>query len=180
MSFEAKSVNYCFRTLSLSHIRVASLGKWLSKVEATHSLTPFTHPTIIGHYRTLPVLTWGKNAEFDYKPENKYYPRFPMGSFGHIVSRYISDYINTNFDALMEYQGEDTSLGIWMDQSPMKTSVKWLGCDVCVHSGQCEDKNKLLIGHHIKIKRMRECYEKDDEVEIEKLGVMEPRGRYRG
>ena len=80
----------------------------------------------------------------------------------------------------MEYQGEDTSLGIWMDQSPMKTSVKWLGCDVCVHSGQCEDKNKLLIGHHIKIKRMRECYEKDDEVEIEKLGVMEPRGRYRG
>ena len=168
---------FSFYSHSILYIRVSSLGKWLSKVENSHELNPYETPVVMGHYRNLPVITWGKNAEFDYKKSR--YPRFPMGSFGHIVSRKVSEFINYNFDDLFEYQGEDTSLGIWIDESEesFKSSVKWLGCDVCVHSGHCEDKNKLLIGHHIRPAKMKVCFEKADEVEIDNLGIMMPRNR---
>jgi hypothetical protein len=35
------------------------------------------------------------------------------------------EYVVENIGKLHEYQGEDTSLGIWLDQSPIKQNVVW-------------------------------------------------------
>merc|ERR1712224_315455 len=59
----------------------------------------------------------GKWGEVNYKP--KKYPRFPLGSVGHVVSRGIAQFVVDRSDTLFNYQGEDVSIGIWLDESPI-------------------------------------------------------------
>jgi hypothetical protein len=51
---------------------------------------------------TVGVTRTGKWAELDYKPGD--YPMFPLGSFGHIVSRPIAEYIAGQNLVLHDYQ----------------------------------------------------------------------------
>lgn len=53
----------------------------------------------------------GKWAEYEYTSAS--YPPFACGS-GYVLSRDIIEWISSNKDSLKIYQGEDTSLGIWL------------------------------------------------------------------
>lgn len=57
------------------------------------------------------VEKFGKWAETNYRAQE--YPAFACGS-GNVVSKDISDWIAINSKYLWNYQGEDTSMGIWL------------------------------------------------------------------
>ena len=62
--------------------------------------------------RDFAVLRAGKWAETDYHRDT--YPPFPLGSAGYMVSRKIVNIISNL--ALPNYQVEDVSLGVWLDE----------------------------------------------------------------
>ena len=83
--------------------------------------------TVVGHIsRQGTVLRHGKWAEYQYRAdeEDAVYPPFALGSYGHAVSRDIAAAV-VDMDGL-NYQGEDVSLGIWLDQSSFRNKVKWI------------------------------------------------------
>jgi hypothetical protein len=114
-------------------------------------------PFVVG--RIMPksrVMRKGKWAEFDF--DHKFYPRFPLGSCGHAVSRPAVEYVVANKDSLFEYQGEDTSLGIWLDKAGFE--VKWLTTPVFDNSRRCLSNKYYVIGHGIGPEQMRKCHTK--------------------
>lgn len=75
-------------------------------------------PTVLGHiqgnafaHRRDSKSKWAEVVEY---PSGGLYPKFPIGSAGHVVSRPVAEYVSKYQDALFEYQGEDVSLGIWL------------------------------------------------------------------
>lgn len=66
------------------------------------------------------------------------------------------------------YQGEDTSLGIWLSESSLQ--VTWMSSPYFQNHGRCEENDWLVIGHNISPEHMRQCYDKLDEWEDEDLG----------
>jgi len=136
------------------YVRIESLQKYLLKQEKS------TVPTIFSSVADgWGVLREGKWAENNYK--KKTYPKFPIGSAGHIVNRIIGAYISNNTDSLFNYQGEDVSLGIWMDESPFSQAVKWINLKYMTNSGNCFDKQKFVIGHNVNENQKKKCYEQD-------------------
>ena len=132
--------------------RVPQLESHLSKFDASV-------PTVIGGIVAGGgVHRTGKWAENNYKP--KHYPKFPIGSHGHIVSRPVAQYIADRAKDLFDYQGEDVSVGIWLDESPHKGRVKWVAPpeSKTANSGNCADTSKFLIGHDISESKMRRCF----------------------
>ena len=65
---------------------------------------------------------------------------------GHIVSRPVAEYIVEHQDELYNYQGEDVSLGIWMDESPLHASMQWITSKHVANKGDCMDPNHWMIG----------------------------------
>lgn len=138
-------------------------AKWFVKVDDDTFVRPaplssyllaFTKQyTFIAHsfWRNSGVGRTGKWAELKYKPSK--YPPFPGGA-GHAVSRDIAEYVALH--SLIHYQGEDTSMGIWMSEAPftatLQSSAKFEG-----HNGNCFDKTKFVIGHDISPEKMRKC-----------------------
>ena len=64
---------------------------------------------------------------------------------------------------LFEYQGEDTSLGIWLDESPLKGKVKFVTSNrfsgsLMTWEGKCEDPEFYSIGHNISPEKMSKCF----------------------
>ncbi|GMI50592.1 hypothetical protein TeGR_g1022, partial [Tetraparma gracilis] len=65
---------------------------------------------------------------------------------------------------LFEYQGEDTSLGIWLDESPLNGTVKFVTSNRFVVGSegqgypQCEDSEFFSIGHNISPEKMSKCF----------------------
>lgn len=142
-------------------------------------------PTVVGKILWWgdPVRRQGKNAEHDYKERR--YPNFPLGSYGHAVSRPIAEYVAMHKDVLFEYQGEDTSLGIWLNESSLnplwakagdyyeihrwrwKRELEKRGFDFqwtempirLSRDGNCTDKSLYVIGHDISPDRMRQCFD---------------------
>eukprot|EP00284_Hemiselmis_tepida_P017536 CAMPEP_0174923918 /NCGR_PEP_ID=MMETSP1355-20121228/6900_1 /TAXON_ID=464990 /ORGANISM="Hemiselmis tepida, Strain CCMP443" /LENGTH=3102 /DNA_ID=CAMNT_0016169659 /DNA_START=138 /DNA_END=9443 /DNA_ORIENTATION=+ len=76
--------------------------------------------------KQYPVHRDGKWAELDFMRgvEDAVYPPFPKGSHGHVVSRDVAAAV-TELDGF-EYQGEDTSLGIWIDESYPQGQITWI------------------------------------------------------
>ena len=72
----------------------------------------------------------GKWAEHEYKHNasraSARYPSFPAGTCGHAVNRRVAAYVASRGAALHMYQGEDVSLGIWLEESPLKRNMRWL------------------------------------------------------
>lgn len=136
-------------------VRVDSVARYLQQ------LTP-SNPTIVGRIVVgAPVWKTGKWADPHYKPAK--YPPWPMGSCGYAVSRPIAEYVSLEKDNLYEYQGEDTSLGIWLNESAIKENITWHNSRAFVNEGKCEDPNALVIGHLIDPPKMRKCYDVLDE-----------------
>jgi hypothetical protein len=141
-----------------SFARVGSVEHWLKK--RPH---PPKYEIIAGGFSKGPVSRRGKWAEMKYKPDK--YPPWPSGA-GHIVSRPVIEYMHQNADTWVSYQGEDTSLGIWMENVRPQMNVQRTNSEHFItHSGDCHNKNKFVIGHSISLQKMRECYNTMDEYE---------------
>jgi len=97
-------------------VDVENLEKYVRKYN-------FEIPMVIGdivyHSR---VAREGKWAEADYP--NLYYPYWPKGSAGHVLSRPAVEYLTKNSESLHRYQGEDTNIGIWFDEARKSGRLK--------------------------------------------------------
>jgi hypothetical protein len=118
-----------------SIVRVDALSSYLVKSYNSDEYVVMGHAVV-----SKRVKRSGKNAENDYKPST--YPKFPLGSVGHVVSKGVASYITENSDKLFNYQGEDTSIGIWLDESPLKFQVKWVTCKNDFYAA-------LLLGYRV-------------------------------
>ena len=116
-------------------------------------------PIVMGHIG-IDALAHraGKWAEYQYIPRK--YPYFPLGSCGHVVSRPVAAYLASQPN-LVYYQGEDTSVGIWLNESPL--DVWWMMSPFFKNSGRCTKDDYLVIGHQLKPKHMIRCFAKGDE-----------------
>ena len=143
-----------------SVVRVDTLGHYLT---TTYNATV---PSVIGYI----AKGWGvpkhwKNAELTYSKSK--YPNFPLGSVGHAVSRPVAEYVAEYKDTLFNYQGEDVSIGIWLDESPLKEKVVWITSRNFSNNGNCKDANYVMIGHNINAVKMKACNQHLDEVKHE-------------
>ena len=113
--------------------------------------------TSVGHIRRgSGVPRGGKWADW-FKPN--VYPPFANGAQGHVVSRSAAQAV-VDHDGV-EYQGEDVSLGIWLDEIGKKTGkhveyTHWP--QHFVAHGNCNDRSKVLIGHNIAVAQMKACF----------------------
>lgn len=92
----------------------------------------------------------GKWKETNWEGE---YPKFPSGA-GHVINRNLAEWIvNTS---LPFYQGEDTSLGIWLVQAPF--DARLMDDNRFSTDGKCSNRRRYVIGHNIKRSKMTWCY----------------------
>ena len=140
-------------------VRIGTLQRALLDLY-NHEL-PIVIGKIVSHSS---VSRKGKWAEFLY--EKDFYPYWPQGSRGHVVSRPVASYIAYHRN-LTYYQGEDTSIGIWLDESPL--DVWWIYSPYFQNHGQCQEEEWLVIGHKLGPDDIRSCYAFLDEWEQTQL-----------
>lgn len=100
------------------------------------------------------VKKQGKWAETKYQKET--YPLWPQGSCGHVVSRAVAEYI-AGMENVVYYQGEDTSIGIWLDEAP-NLPVTFVRSLYFQNHGRCNKTQWLVLGHKISPDSMQSCY----------------------
>ena len=111
-------------------------------------------PVVFGMIaRDFAVLRAGKWAETDYHRDT--YPPFPLGSAGYMVSRKIVNIISNL--ALPNYQGEDVSLGVWLDETVGQDELLWVSSSNFADHGNCWDERAAVIGHGFSGEDMLEC-----------------------
>jgi len=153
---ENTEAKYVLKMDDDSFARVDSVQHWLM-----NRVNPPKYEIIAGKFNTGHPVRHGKWAETKYKPNE--YPPWPSGS-GHIVSRPVIKYMHDNIDTWVSYQGEDTSMGIWMENVRPQMNVHRTSSEHFItHSGDCHNTNKFVIGHSISPQKMRECYTTMDE-----------------
>ena len=119
---------------------------------------PINSPIIIGKVRYgAPVMRKGKWGESKEKFAPDKYPPFPIGSAGHVINRKYAQYISDNKDTLVNYQGEDVAVGIWMDNSPLKKEALIKLSGNFENNGQCQNKKYFIVGHQINTSKMKMC-----------------------
>ena len=143
-------------------LRFNKMTEYLLNRENHKGDDPINEMIVIGQIRCgSGVMRGGKWAELDYKKgiKNAKYPCFPIGSAGHILSRKAAEYIVDNFDSLHNYQGEDVSIGIWMDRAinEDKLKVKFVKEPLMTNSGVCKDGKQLVVGHNLNAAKMKSC-----------------------
>ena len=83
------------------------------------------------------------------------YPKFPSGA-GHVVNRNLAAWVASHGDSLVEYQGEDTSVGIWLEQADF--TAKFQKNKIFTsHGGDCFNPAKHVVGHNIPAAKMVRC-----------------------
>jgi hypothetical protein len=147
--------NWIMKTDDDTVVRVETLEDYLEKTYNAKD-----NVIIGGIKRGWGVPRSGKWKELTYKPSK--YPAFPLGSIGHVVSRPVAQYIIEHKKTLFEYQGEDISIGIWMNESPL--DVIWVTSKHFTNHGKCSDTSKWVIGHNISPNNMKQCYDHKDEI----------------
>jgi hypothetical protein len=104
--------------------------------------------------------TGGKWKELPQFPHGAIYPPFPLGSYGHVVTRPIVDYVVKYQEALFDYQGEDASLGIWLDH-PLAPNTTFLNNKRMSNGGDCRKAQLYVVGHDITPVKMGVCHKID-------------------
>ena len=99
----------------------------------------------------------GKWKELRWKRK---YPKFPLGA-GHVVNRNVAAWVVAHGDSLIEYQGEDTSIGIWLDQAEFTARFERNNIFTS-HSGNCFDPRKHVVGHNIPSTKMLQCWKRTE------------------
>jgi hypothetical protein len=134
-------------------------------------------PMLIGRLiMESPVNRDGKWAEQEYP--YIYYPYWPQGSAGHIMSRPTVEYIVENSPKLHRYQGEDVSIGIWLDEAKQQQGGKLRNLQY-IHvphmmqtqgyKEHCQDDTLLIIGHDMKPQALEECMKWNNNEELPKV-----------
>lgn len=143
-------------------------AKWIAKTDDDMFVKPDELEKLVKNYnpdenliigkiaKGWGVARGGKWAEKVYPKSN--YPDFPVGSAGHIISRPVAEYIVRNIDKLHDYQGEDTSMGIWMEENK-EFKVKFVNDAHLSNLGKCDLEGKFIVGHNINPAKMKQCYE---------------------
>ena len=150
--------------------------KWIAKADDdmfvhVQNLALYVHkynhevPLVLGEIiENAPVAKEGKWAEFDY-PES-HYPYWPRGSAGHILSRATLKYFIENSESLHRYQGEDTSIGIWLDEARKNgflDDVTYIHAPkVFISKGpfSCKtEQNFVMVGHELTPANQLGCQE---------------------
>lgn len=107
--------------------------------------------------RNLGVPRGGKYADPEYYKSK--YPPFANGAEGHAVTRGVAHAV-VSYNGF-EYQGEDVSLGIWLDE--MNIPVQWVNVYpkhfTLTETGDCTDSNASIIGHKLRPSDMRRCFD---------------------
>ena len=166
---EHTTAKWFVKTDDDSVVRIDTLGSYLKK---TYNSDGYV---VVGRVADgWGVPRSGKWAENNYRPSK--YPKFPLGSVGHVVSKGVATYIVDNSDKLFNYQGEDVSIGIWLDESPLKSKVKWVTSKHMTNHGNCKDNSMWVMGHNIKPATMKACFAHKDEIK----SVLEPQKIYAG
>lgn len=120
-------------------------------------------PTVIGEIVVdAPVHKEGKWADRDYPRFT--YPNWAKGSAGHVLSRATVDYLTRHSESLHRYQGEDTNIGIWLDEATQDKSLEDVtfidardrfisyGYQACL-----KPSNAIMIGHELKPDDQERC-----------------------
>ena len=142
-----------------SVVRIDTLGSYLH-----NTYNPGEYVVVGRVAKGWGVHRKGKWGENNYKPSK--YPTFPLGSVGHVVSKGVASYIADNSEKLFNYQGEDVSIGIWLNESPLKSKVKWVTSKHMTNHGNCKDTGMWVMGHNIKPATMKACFAHTDEMAI--------------
>ena len=93
------------------------------------------------------------------------YPPWPKGSCGYVVNRHVVEYIADNFDQMSCYQGEDSSLGIWLMQLKLKqqqqstTPLLFYNTSYFVKHRICRQTDWLVLGHQFAPAAIGACYQ---------------------
>jgi len=164
---EHTNAKYVLKMDDDSFARVDSAQHWLA-----NRANPPKYEIIAGAFSRGSPSRSGKWAEIKYRPST--YPPWPSGA-GHIVSRPVIEYMHKNLDTWVSYQGEDTSMGIWMEKVRPQINVRRTKSEhFTTHSGDCHNKKKFVIGHSISIQKLRACYQTMDEYEhVQKDDVLD-------
>lgn len=135
-------------------------------------------PVVMGQIQNqIPVQRHGKWAEdVSYYQHHPVYPPWPKGSSGYLMSRSVGMLIAQKYNqdlslmksslkdnvSLPTYQGEDTSLGIWLESS----NVSWINSEYFVNHGRCLPgvDNAWSIGHRITPELMQKCNEAESKL----------------
>jgi Galactosyltransferase len=136
-------------------VRVANLQRYLKKY---NSDVPMVVGEIIYHSS---VRRDGKWAELEYPHDH--YPYWPKGSAGHVISRAAAKFFSDMSPTLHRYQGEDTSIGIWLDeaqQSKQLEDVTYIHAKNMFEShgkNACAHPKYMIIGHDMHPDELLEC-----------------------
>jgi len=155
------NADYIVKTDDDAFARVDSLEHWLMN-RKKHEYEGISH-----HWAGGTVHRGGKWGERKYKKgSSATYPPWPAGP-GWLFSRPVIEYFATHQDSYVDYQGEDTAVGIWMNRIKSELTIKLSTSQhFHVHSGDCHNRNYFMIGHNISPQKMRECYKTMDEFPV--------------
>eukprot|EP00934_Nitzschia_sp_Nitz4_P001076 Nitzschia sp. Nitz4//scaffold313_size41840//20342//21536//NITZ4_007435-RA/size41840-processed-gene-0.10-mRNA-1//-1//CDS//3329547427//1076//frame0 len=105
----------------------------------------------------------GKWKEVPQWTQGEVYPPFPIGSRGHAVTRPIVKYVAQNYLALFDYQGEDVSLGIWLDQPSAPEPKEFVELsEEMRNDANCEKAtDSYVIGHDLTLLYIENCWLRD-------------------
>lgn len=130
-----------------SIVRIDRLTRYLLELNPSQSLA------MAGCvYDDRSVWRGGKWEELDFP--RPVYPPFALGSCGHAVTRELAQAV-VELDG-HEYQGEDTSMGIWINETGKDVTLI-NARSIFSNSGNCRDEGALVIGHDISAEQMRSC-----------------------
>ncbi|GMI28650.1 hypothetical protein TeGR_g11183 [Tetraparma gracilis] len=113
-----------------------------------------------------------KNFEYHLSHSNReYYPPWPKGGCGYTISAQVAAYVADNTEYLIELQGEDVSMGLWLDEAPFQEDTSIINSVRYSTQGNCWDAVEkqgvpvyYSVGHDLPEERVHRCYDALDEI----------------
>jgi hypothetical protein len=141
-------------------VRVGGLERYLEKYNPN---VPMLIGEIIHHSKVSRSGKWAE--DFESYPHD-FYPLWPKGSAGHVCSRAAIKYFSDMSASLHRFQGEDTSIGIWLDEARKSKALKNV---VYIHAKNmfeshgkdaCQRHKYMIVGHDLRPDEILECHNK--------------------
>lgn len=76
------------------------------------------------------------------------------------MSRQVAAHLALHARHLFDYQGEDVSVGIWLDESSIAGRVQWISSPNMRGDGNCLAPGALVVGHQLSPEHIRQCWDK--------------------
>eukprot|EP00980_Cylindrotheca_fusiformis_P011751 scaffold2794_cov100-Cylindrotheca_fusiformis.AAC.9 len=144
-----------------NYVNISKLQRYLIKY---NSNIPILIGKIVPKSKVARVGKWAE--EMEYYPYD-YYPYWPQGSCGHVISKIIATYIVTHSSNLHRYQGEDVSIGIWLDEiqhdeNDFRNELTYIQAEsIMTFDGFqfCFESQYLIVGHDLSTDAIYQCYQ---------------------